>query len=193
VSTERGFTILELTVAVALSAAVILSLASTIWIVVRAERTDIGKSSFNEDFRRLERFLSGVLPVDSTASMPFSVDFSMDPIISVLSSIGGISNRHGCVDLAMITLHWSRNRELILTVDYAVNGLDLKTQQAIFPGLATFKLRCLDRDGCWVDQWSVKTHSYIPSAFHVQVEYWENGKSEEIDHTILVPAGRALS
>jgi prepilin-type N-terminal cleavage/methylation domain-containing protein len=192
VSESRGFTLLEMLVTITLSAVIIASLSGTAWIVFRqiSQAGTAGKVPVTDDFLRLSRCLSGLVPCHIPGVVSFEVNPEGKTRLTSICSLGGSLPESR--DIALVTLTFRQAEGIVLSVDETLGASEDVASVELFRGINTFRLLCLDKKGQWVDHWNSTDRPDYPRAIRVDIGVNDFVSRPDRTWTIMLPAGEPV-
>ncbi|MBN1356971.1 prepilin-type N-terminal cleavage/methylation domain-containing protein [bacterium] len=192
---RAGYTLVEVLIAVTLSAAVIATISSASWMVRRMvkirENSDL-EPAVSDGFR-LDRFLSGSVWDSQPDGIRFVLDPDSEVILRSICYLGNPDRIQYGSDMALITITGNSGNGFRLTVDTGLgDGTGQVTTRVLFPGATRFRFTCLDPRDSWQESWDPADRPYLPSAIRLELLSGSFLNVLNRDWVVTIPAARVV-
>ncbi len=187
---DRGFTLLEMLVALTLGSAVLALLAGATWVFMGPRNLITApRSTFSADFNRISRVLKGAFPLSPVnPGGRFLLVSTPYPVLTAVCSQGGRMLPEGPDDIHSLTLVLNPDQGAVLTLD---NGFSTPApmEYTLFRDARELSMECMDPDGNWVDEWVYPDKKELPHALRITAVYPSGQTTIRCRRTVVLPTG----
>jgi prepilin-type N-terminal cleavage/methylation domain-containing protein len=190
---NHGFTLIEALVSLTIGSMALALLTTASFQISNSIRNSnkADSGAIAADFMRLERFISGAIPIAAASAFRFTVNQDDSVMLQAPVRTGGIDSAAGCSDAAILTIERTARDGIRLKLDYSFGRRQDNEQFELFRGCDRVQVHCLDPMGALTERWDSAQTPGLPAAIRIEVSYRSGGRQENLGRTIFLRAGRS--